>query len=327
MREIYAARAIMSELAQIPGMQNMPNHSNLDVPEIAIGSVNNGNASYHASPPALLEGMYDNYVVVPSYASNEYIKLSPREEFEDYGSELTMFMSPATHSSQFSVASSHYGSDANYFRFEPEAIAKFNNSFKLDIPATTCTHDGYFSYEESDCCSSPDAPSATDPWVSCFKFNETDDQCTPLPKFSTFNCRPQHTPLKYDEDIIDSFDTTYLDLNVACHSDASQISIDAAIENVCKNNTVHEISNCINESSVKLTELHCLWEGCETRFLSQKTLVSHIVKHHVEGKKGEEFTCLWKNCVRQQKPFNARYKLLIHMRVHSGEKPNQCPVS
>ncbi|KAK7895226.1 hypothetical protein WMY93_020551 [Mugilogobius chulae] len=34
-----------------------------------------------------------------------------------------------------------------------------------------------------------------------------------------------------------------------------------------------------------------------------------------------DFTCYWEGCPRNLKPFNARYKLLIHMRVHSGRSP------
>ncbi|XP_071450323.1 zinc finger protein GLI2-like, partial [Hetaerina americana] len=76
--------------------------------------------------------------------------------------------------------------------------------------------------------------------------------------------------------------------------------------------------------------------------------VKHIEKNHVDarsrgggsgvsssrgcssaqssgGSLGEEFACYWHLCPRRTRPFNARYKLLIHMRVHSGDKPNKCP--
>ena len=80
------------------------------------------------------------------------------------------------------------------------------------------------------------------------------------------------------------------------------------------------------EEATAPEEHACEWSGCHTVFGERAELVTHIEKTHIEPLRGEEWTCLWADCSRLKKPFNARYKLLIHMRVHSGERPNKCTV-
>lgn len=59
-------------------------------------------------------------------------------------------------------------------------------------------------------------------------------------------------------------------------------------------------------------------------FFKLEDLASHVTQKHAVVGLGGLYYCRWEGCLRQDRGFNARYKMLVHVRTHTKEKPHEC---
>ncbi|XP_022542867.2 zinc finger protein GLIS2 [Astyanax mexicanus] len=73
-------------------------------------------------------------------------------------------------------------------------------------------------------------------------------------------------------------------------------------------------------------QLACRWLKCHLLFECLQDLVDHVTEFHVKPERSTGYCCHWEGCARKGRGFNARYKMLIHIRTHTNEKPHQCAI-
>ncbi|KIH65349.1 zinc finger, C2H2 type, partial [Ancylostoma duodenale] len=112
-----------------------------------------------------------------------------------------------------------------------------------------------------------------------------------------------------------------IDLGSTLGSSSSKIK-GATLNDVLRKES--EESNVSNEvvDVETLTEEKCEWGSCQLIFSTQKALVDHVSECHVNIS-NRDWVCRWRGCDRTE-PFRALYMLVVHVRKHTGEKPNEC---
>ncbi|CAB0044730.1 unnamed protein product [Trichogramma brassicae] len=88
--------------------------------------------------------------------------------------------------------------------------------------------------------------------------------------------------------------------------------------------TVVQVSTLRNYIILRTHMRSRTWQNCGRWCTSLEQLARHVEKVHAAPGTRGLFFCGWEDCQRGERGFNARYKMLVHVRTHTNEKPHRC---
>ncbi|KAL4230525.1 Zinc finger protein glis2 [Mactra antiquata] len=131
------------------------------------------------------------------------------------------------------------------------------------------------------------------------------------------------SPPTYIDNLVTPVSTSRLQHTILSNQFTHNISVSSP-----KNEHHMSVNDGASSSSSEKSSscmLDCRWLNCNRQFTSLDELVLHVNDHHVRVERPDvEYQCKWGGCPRKGKGFNARYKMLIHIRTHTNEKPHKC---
>ncbi|XP_074601698.1 transcriptional activator cubitus interruptus [Brevipalpus obovatus] len=92
-----------------------------------------------------------------------------------------------------------------------------------------------------------------------------------------------------------------------------------------KNSLLASVGDDKCDEPNEMVQTNCAWDECVAEFETEDELVQHVNKAHIQPTNNmKSFVCRWRDCSRNRQPFKAAYMLVLHVRKHTGEKPNKC---
>ncbi|XP_017008445.2 zinc finger protein GLIS2 homolog [Drosophila takahashii] len=86
-----------------------------------------------------------------------------------------------------------------------------------------------------------------------------------------------------------------------------------------------ESKSCSSGSECGTSDFVCNWIECDRVFDTLEALAQHVTQRHAIASLTDGlYYCRWRGCQRSERGFNARYKMLVHTRTHTKEKPHRC---